>query len=89
MLGDDGGLQYHIEKALENLKLQSKQHPDKDVRKLCNHAIDSLNAQSANPSSLYGDPHTFLKTIRVMQEKPDKLRLSSAVDTLNSFSPTD
>lgn len=89
VLGDDGGLQGRIVKALDNLRKHQKSHKNPTVRDLCGVAIKKLDFHQQHPVSLIDDPHTFLRVISHFDGDLDENKMKSAVDTLGSYAQSD
>lgn len=89
VIGDDGGMHYHLDKAVRNMEHHGEKHKSAAVRKLCTDAAEQLKARTNNPAIPYDDPHSFLKILSVFHGEPDVDRISHALDTLGSYTQSD
>ena len=89
VLGDDGGMAFHLDKAVRNMEHHGEKHKNKDVRDACIKAVNVLKRHSQNPNALYDDPHTFLKILSVFHGAPDVDRINHGADSLGSYTQTD
>jgi hypothetical protein len=89
ILGDDGGIQHHITKAMKNMEHHAAHHTDEAMRELCGEAVKRLKLHTSHPTSLYDDPHTMISILSHMHGEPNVNQLRSAVNTLGSYSQSD
>jgi hypothetical protein len=89
VIGDDGGMQYHINKAIKNMEHYSKSHNDKDVRSVCGDAVMQLKSHTQNPSAIHDDPHSLVKMLSLFHGVPDVDRIKRATDSLSTYNQSD
>ena len=89
VLGDDGGLHHHIDKAIRNMEHHGEKHKSKDVRDACVKAANAIKRHAQNPVALYDDPHTLVKILSVFHGEPDLNRITHASDSLGSYTQSD
>jgi hypothetical protein len=89
VIGDDGGLHFHIDKAIKNMDRHGKKHSSKEVRDACVQAAARLRAHTQNPSAIHDDSHSLLKILSNFHGTPDVLRITHASDTLGSYIQSD
>ena len=89
VIGDDGGMHYHLDKAIRNMEHHGKNHKAESVRKVCVDAAEALKRHAQNPNAIYDDPHSFLRILSIFHGTPDEMRIGHAITTLGSYVPSD
>lgn len=89
VLGDAGGMHAHVDKAFKNMTKHAKSHPDKETRDACSSAAKCLQVHMQHPSSMFEDPHSFIRLLSHLQDAPDVNRVKSATSGLGSYTPSD
>jgi hypothetical protein len=89
VIGDDGGMHHHLDKAIRNMEHHGKKHSAATVRKACVDAAEALKRHSQNPNAMNDDPHSLLKILSIFHGEPDEMRIVHATITLGSYVPSD
>jgi hypothetical protein len=89
VIGDDGGMQGQVDKALKNMEHHAKHGKDKETRAVCANAVSAVKRHVQNPASMYDDPHTFLSMMSTLNGTPDCARIRSVIDSMASFTQVD
>lgn len=86
IIGDDGGIHHHLDKAVRNMEHHGKKHKAAHVRDLCTKAAEQIKNSTRNPAMMFDDPHTFIKLMSMFHGEPDESSITQALVTLGSYS---
>lgn len=87
--GASDGILAHTKKAFDNMTKHAKSHPDPKMRDACASAAKCLQFHMSHPTSMYQDPHSFVRLLTHLQDAPDIDRVSGAVSGLGSYSTSE